>query len=857
MTGLLRLQPLPAGIEQVFDGSRPVVVGRDEGADVIVLDPRSSRRHIVFRIDAGLWVLEDKSSRGTYVGGVRVSRLELHGPLVVMLGDPTNGPGLGVSVVDAPVVPNAPVVPVAPVVQVAPSVPAGPPADPPVATTAPPSTPLGPEAWAGAEPARGPDPTIGLVAPPIGSGRPPAVGELSSFYDTAPRVRIGRADDNDIVVPDLLASRHHAEMRAIGGGRFEIVDLSSHNGVFVDGVRIGRKAPLPEGATVSVGHHLFRLWQGRLEEYVDAGNVSFAARDLVVRAGPRRLVDGVSFALDAGEFLAVLGPTGAGKSTLLKALIGSHPADEGHVLYNGRDVYAAYAELRNRIGYVPQDDLIHSQLSVRSALLYAARLRFPPDVPEADREARVEEVMAELGLTERAELAVSHLSGGQRKRTSMAIELLTRPSLLVLDEPTSGLDPGYEKSVMDLLRHLADGARTVITVTHSVQSLDRCDRLLFLAPGGETAFFGPPDESLGFFKLPDYPDVFQALDRARPGFAKAAFAGSVPDQRYVRAPLALGQGQSELAAAVAAVAGQAHWGHQFVTLLRRYVAVIVADPRNTVLLLLQAPVLGLLMLVVLGHDNLNLASPSARDTANTVLVALVLAATYLGASNSIREIVKERAILTRERAIGISASAYVLSKAVVLGALTTVQAVILVAFGTARQDGPGHGSFLSSGRLELFVVVILTGLAAMGLGLLMSALVSNADKALTILPVILLTQFLLTGAVFNISHTPGIDQLGYLNSSRWGYSAAASTTDLDAIQRDGCNAAAVLGRPQLDCNAIQRHSGGIWLLDIGALIALTGLTIAGAERAIRPLGQPRRRQPSRWRQRLRPGSGLG
>jgi hypothetical protein len=419
--------------------------------------------------------------------------------------------------------------------------------------------------------------------------------------------------------------------------------------------------------------------------------------------------------------------------------------------------------------------------------------------------------------------------------------------LLVLDEPTSGLDPGYEKSVMDLLRHLADGARTVITVTHSVQSLDRCDRILFLAPGGETAFFGPPDESLGFFRLPDYADVFQALDRARPGFAKAAFAGSVPDERYVRAPLAIGQAQSQPAAAVTSVAAQAHWGHQFVTLLRRYVAVIVADPRNTALLMLQAPVLGLLMLVVLGHGNLDPTNPAASDTANTVLVAFVLASTYLGASNSIREIVKERAILTRERAIGISSSAYVLSKAVVLGVLTTVQSVILVAFGTARQDGPGHGAYLPSGHLELYIVVILTGLSAMGLGLLMSALVSNADKALTILPVILLTQFLLTGAVFNISHTPGIDQLGYLNSSRWGYSASASTADLDLIEHDGCNTAARAGRPQVDCNAIQRHSSGIWLLDIGALIALTGLGIAGAERAIRPLGQPRRPQPSHWR----------
>ena len=233
-------------------------------------------------------------------------------------------------------------------------------------------------------------------------------------------------------------------------------------------------------------------------------------------AGARALLDQVSFPLAAGDFLAVLGPTGAGKTTLLRALTGNHPADRGSVLYNGRDVYAAYAELRNRIGYVPQDDILHPQLTVRSALGYAARLRFPPDVSAADRRRRVDEVMAELGLTERANLQVAKLSGGQRKRTSVAIELLTKPSLLFLDEPTSGLDPGYEKSVMELLRSLADGGRTVITVTHSIQSLDLCDRILFLAPGGQTAYFGPSGSALQFFGLGQYAEVFQYLDRAEP-----------------------------------------------------------------------------------------------------------------------------------------------------------------------------------------------------------------------------------------------------------------------------------------------------------------------------------------------------
>ncbi|MHB1929139.1 MAG: ATP-binding cassette domain-containing protein, partial [Acidimicrobiales bacterium] len=369
--------------------------------------------------------------------------------------------------------------------------------------------------------------------------------------------------------------------------------------------------------------------------------------------------------------------------------------------------------MRNRIGYVPQDDVLHQQLTVREVLEYSAELRFPPDVAASDRHHRVEEVMAELGLTQRAGLSVSRLSGGQRKRASMAIELLTRPSLLVLDEPTSGLDPGYEKSVMHLLRDLADGGRTVVAVTHSTHSLERCDRLLVLAPGGQTAYFGPPTDALGWFSKPDYADVFQYLDQAPAGAAKAAFAGSPAEERYVVAPLALpganlspgaaaggggargggagGGGAGGGGAAWGGAAGspeatkRAAWGRQFVTLTRRYVSVLTADRRNTLLLVLQAPVLGLLMMAVFGHDNLVAANPGSRLNAPTVLVGLILGATYLGASNSIREIVKERGILERDRAIGTSASAYVMSKVVVLGGITLVQAAILLAFGIARQ----------------------------------------------------------------------------------------------------------------------------------------------------------------------------
>jgi ABC-type multidrug transport system ATPase subunit/pSer/pThr/pTyr-binding forkhead associated (FHA) protein len=821
------------GTGALFGPGAEVVIGRGEDAQVVVRDLRASRHHAVLHTDArGAWLLEDRSTRGTFVDGRAVTRLVIDGPQSVRLGDPHDGVVVELTLSDAP------------------------------------------------------------LAVPIPAPRGAGVA-FSSVYRPTARFRIGRGLDNDIVIPDLLVSRQHAELRT-DNGRYQIVDLGSDNGTYVDGRRVTR-AEVTERSVVTIGHHLYRLRNGRLEEYVDRGQASFAAVGLSVHAGDKVLLSGVSFALGASAFLAVLGPTGAGKSTLIKALTGSRPADEGQVLYNGRDLYQAYPELRHRIGYVPQDDILHPGLTVRQGLGYAAQLRFPADVSADERHHRVEEVMAELGLTSRADLQVLNLSGGQRKRVSVAIELLTRPSLILLDEPTSGLDPGYEKSVMTLLRTLADGGRTVITVTHSIQSLDLCDRLLFLAPGGDLAYFGPPGEALGFFGQPQYADVFQLLDRCAPGQARSAFAESPLRQRYLQVPLvshdpptlppqapwvpsvgapgdgfggsgavgggSLGGGSVSIGSLGGGSVGggplgggslgvarpNTDWGHQLVSLLRRYVAVIVADRRNTLLLVAQAPLLGLLMLAVLGEGHLR-PGPTGQGASTTVLVALTLSATYLGATNSIREIVKERAILTRERSVGLSGSAYVVSKALTLGVLTVVQSVILVLLATARQNGPGHGAVLSFGMLELIGVVSLTGLAAMALGLMISAFVTNPDKALTLLPIVLFAEFLLSGGALSLGHSPVVRDIGYLTGARWGEAAASATVDIDALLRTGCNGApspvvqGVVAPPGgHGCNADFRHDPGPWVTDVVWLLGLTAVPLGGAIVAIRPIGQPRRR----------------
>jgi len=790
---MLTLQILPAGSERYFDGSRPVTIGRDSAADVVVLDAATSRQHAVLRRETAGWVFEDRdSSNGSFLDGQRVARLPVDRPMILALGAEDG-------VCRIRLVPPAP---------------------------------------------RGKtDPHTPTV--PVFAGGGSAPGLFTGTYRTSSRVRIGRALDNDIVVDDLLASRHHAELRSAHDGSFELIDLGSHNGTYVDGRRVTGRVKLKDGALVAVGHTLLRLQHGTLEEFVDAGEVTFCALGLSVTAGRHKvLLDEVSFALDGGQFLAVLGPTGAGKSTLLKALTGARPADRGSVLYNGRDLYASYAELRNRIGYVPQDDILHPELTVEAALDYAARLRFPPDVSAADRSARVKEVMAELGLEKRADVRVAKLSGGQRKRTSVAIELLTRPSLLILDEPTSGLDPGYEKSVMELLRDLAASGRTVLTVTHSIQSLDLCDRILFLAPGGQTAYFGPPSSTLEYFELPGYPEVFQHLDKSVPGEAKQAFAGSTVRRQYVAEPLKAQFDRSEMAAEhPEAPRRNPHSWRQLSTLMRRYLALISADKRNTLLLFAQAPVLGLLMLAAFGKDNLVPGTPGAASNSTTVLLALTLAASYLGASNSIREIVKERPILTRERSVGQSATAYILSKALILGLITVAESFVLTYLALLRQGGPAHGVVFVDFRLEIAIAVSLAGLSAMALGLMVSALSSNADKVMTILPIILFAQFVLSGSAFPVRGTAGLDQISYLSSARWGYSAAASTVNLDKLVGDGCNGQKTpTGSVMLSlCDPAHAPKESAWVQDVGYLGGLTVLELIGAGIAVRPIGRPRRK----------------
>ncbi|MEV7418075.1 FHA domain-containing protein [Streptomyces sp. NPDC089919] len=748
-----------------LDPSRSYTLGRDPQGDVVIDDARVSWRHATISWTGRGWALEDHgSTNGTYLQGQRVQRADLGAGTVVHLGNATDGPRLNLSAAAVAAAPTAHAQQGAPVWP-------GQAADgqPQYAQQAPPQVPQQQGHQGGGRPG---------AAPVYGDRSPTTFHHI----DVGRVMRIGRALDNELVVSDLQVSRHHAEFRS-AGGRFEIKDLGSHNGTYVNGQPLAKSgtATLGPNDIVGVGHSTFRIVGDQLEEFVDTGEVSFSARHLTVTVdGGKQILKDVSFGVPEKSLIAVIGPSGSGKSTLLKALTGYRPANEGDVLYDNRNLYKQFAELRQRIGLVPQDDILHKELTVRTALKYAAKLRFPGDTADEERNARIDEVLRELKLDIHKDKKITSLSGGQRKRVSVALELLTKPSLIFLDEPTSGLDPGMDRDVMQLLRGLADDGRTVLVVTHSVAELAICDKLLVMAPGGAVAYFGPPAEALNFFGYQTWADVFSAFENYRDYDWAGRWKGSQHYQMY--------------AADIDAVAPQSvsmppaqqmrppkpqAWGAQLFTLMRRYVSVIASDKGFMGLMLILPAVLGVVSTVI--PADFGLAPPTGKSRFNgdagTIMLILAVGMCFSGAANSVRELIKERVIYERERATGLSRSAYLMSKVIVLGVITAIQGVIICGIGFATRQLPAEGLIFPPAA-ELCIAIIALGFTSMMFGLVISSLVKTAEKTMPLLVMFAIVQVVFTGILFQVYDSPGLEQFAWLMPSRWAIGAAGTTLDL-------------------------------------------------------------------------------
>jgi ABC transport system ATP-binding/permease protein len=726
-------------------------IGRAHEADIRLENPRVSLQHAVLQATPAGWVLVNLGSNGMFVDGQRVESVTIISrPITVLLGSASSGEALQIRPLDPVAHPTLPAGPTRP--------------EPPHSPQLPQPSPSAPT-----QPLR---PRGGTTI----ARAPTAVHAINQLV-----VTIGRAPENNVVLDDLLVSCRHATLRR-SENRWELVDNNSASGTYVNGNRIS-SAVIGADDVVGIGHHLLHLSGDRLVEHVDTGDVSYEATSLrVVTNKGKLLLADVSFALTGRCFMAVLGPSGAGKSTLLGALTGFRPAGGGAVQYDGRDLYENYAELRHRIGFVPQDNILHTSLTVRRALNYAAQLRFPQEVSAEERNQRIEEVLSELGLAANADQRIDSLSGGQCKRTSVALELLTKPSLLFLDEPTSGLDPGYEKSVMQTLRGLADDGRSVVVVTHNTTHLYLCDRLLILAPGGRLAYFGPPQQALTYFGFTDFADLFNLLENDTTTDWTDLFDAS-PLYDALTGP----RRAQQLSAPVAPTkpARQQSAFIQFVTLSRRYLAVIAADRQYSATFLLLPLLLSLFAHAAPGTAGLSIAKAIGLRTTqpSQLLVLLVIGCALMGCAASIREIVKERAIYQREHGIGLSRAAYLFSKLLVLTVITSLQGLILGLLGGVLLPPADQSLVIPWPRVEVAAAVVAVTVVSMIIGLLISATIGNADRGMPLLVVVVMAELVLCGGMFPVNGRVPLQYLAWLSPSRWAYAMGASTVDLNDLRR--------------------------------------------------------------------------
>jgi ABC transport system ATP-binding/permease protein len=768
-------RPLPPTItvrsgawQRTFAPGRDVVVGRDVRADVRLPHPGVSRAHVVLRCLDGHWVaIDNKSFNGMFVGNRRIQSVDVRDPVTIHVGDP-GGPWL--TLVPGPV----------------------------------------------PQPVDQPTSRIGSRSEPrteVSSVSTTMRHVLRPAAVTAPpgSTTIGRAPHNDVVIPDVLASGHHATLVPTPRG-VQIRAAGSTTGTFVNGARI-RDAVLRDNDVVTIGNVDLVFTDGALVRRTKPATTTggLAVRDVSLTIeGNRTLLDRISFSASPATLTAVIGPSGSGKSTLSRVIVGGARPNGGTVSFEGHDVHADYASLRTRIGIVPQDDVVHGRLTVDQALNYAAELRMPSDTTTQDRQQVIGQVLEELEMTPHAHTRVDKLSGGQRKRVSVAMELLTGPSLLILDEPTTGLDPALDQRVMTMLRRLADAGRVVVVVTHSLAFLDVCDQVLLLAPGGKVAFCGPPTEVGPAMGSTDWADIYGDI-RADPDAAQARFLA-----RSGR-PGALPAEQPSVPSA--GVGRQAHanpW-HQVSTIGRRQIRLVVANRGYFVFLALLPFIVGLLPLAVAGDAGLGKASNGAAPFEQKQILGMMnFGAFFMGTALTVRELVGERNIFRHEQAVGLSTTAYLAAKIVVFGAIAVIQSAILVVIVTVGKGALPDANLLGSPTLELFVGIAATCVASAILGLFVSSLAQTGNQVLPLTVVTLMAQIVFAGGMIPVTDR-ALDPVSWLVPSRWGLAATASTADVTNM---------VATIPQ---DSHWRHTASAWTLDI-VMLGVLSVFYAGVVR---------------------------
>lgn len=710
------------GSSLVLSPEKSYVLGRDESCDLVIADSKISRVHLRFTFESSIWVIEDiQSSNGTFVSNKQVSSIRVQKDLKFFVGG-KNYIQLSITPLTGHSTTEVPISQETSFIQ-------------------------------------------------LDSTKIPEQSDDASRVRLQKRIRIGRDPSNDWEIADLSVSRNHAEIVQTDSDTFELIDLKSTNGTFVNGKKI-RRHILAVGDVITVGTISRRFTRDGIETLEGTVGTSIVGSNICFSVQDKKLLDSVSFNLGPRTLTAVIGPSGAGKSTLLGVLTGRTTPTSGTIQVGGQDLHENFQTLGKTIGSVPQSDILHTRLTVKQALSYGAKLRLPADVTSAERELRVQEVLEKLELSERGNLRIDKLSGGQRKRASIGLELLTSPSVLVLDEPTSGLDPGLDAHVMETLRTLADEGQTVVVVTHSVDNLQICDNVILMASGGHIAYCGPANSVFSVLKKKTWAEVFR--------FLASADAIEMAQKRHSF------PATSELTKDHKVENGQSFFS-RVLTLASRYIRVIISDRFYLMLLALIPLVVGLISSAAGSKYGFGPGIEKAPNVfynpyAQATILVLVLGSVFIGLSTGIQEIVKENAIRMREQALGISPLSYIASKIIVLGTIVLLQILIFTSIVLFARPMAPSGLYLSSSKVEVILIAIILGVSSMLLGLLVSSFLTSNEQAMPSLVGITMFEVVVSGAL-PLMANDFIEQVSKIAPSYWATNSFAASVNLIEISR--------------------------------------------------------------------------
>ncbi|MFZ5910030.1 MAG: FHA domain-containing protein [Chloroflexota bacterium] len=754
-------QPSPAGycltirvpgqsVRQVLLDKPAHHIGRGQDNDIVLPLEYVSRKHGLLEQRGGLWIYTDlESSNGTFVNGRQARQVTLGDGDVIRIGDEM---GNSASLTFERRQPEA-------------------------------------------------------VKPSISGLTQVSVERLSP--DRA--LMLGRGTDTGLHLPSPQVSRHHALVQPTRSGGWAITDQNSVNGTFVNGQRIERTTLLKPGDMIQVGPFRLVYSADSLAVFAASRGIRLDGLHISWSVGrgkrAKRILYDVNISCHPKEFVSLVGGSGAGKTTLMKILSGLLPA-EGRVLIEGEDLYQNFEAYRSLMGYVPQDDILHKELSVEQALRYAARFRLPPDTTPQEIEQRITRVLEQVELTGQRSQVINSLSGGQRKRASIAVELLADPPLLFLDEPTSGLDPGLEKKMMHTLRKLADEGKTVILVTHATANITQCDHVAFMSQG-RVVYFGPPEEASDFFGVGknDFADIYTEINDPDPGEAKKKaasweerFRASPFFRKYVieriKAP-AEERPPAEKRLSSVKKRRLSSFG-QFLLLTRRYFDLVIRDRILSIILVGVLPLVALLFLIIaephwLVGDPLEvidqqlseaIASGEQSDTYVVVmngqglLFLMSLTAVFLGFFSAAYEVVKERTVYYRERMVFLRLVPYIASKVVLLSAFASVQILIFMWIIKTKVTFPEQGIMMPA-FAEMYITLMLGVFAAIMLGLFVSTIAPTPNSITYILLALVVIQILFGGVIFPLPGAAG--KISAATLSRWATEGMGISADVDYL----------------------------------------------------------------------------